>query len=153
MFEVERVYFVKTVDGSIDCILLNRAYAVSPTESRVTVYSHIGQHSEGSLDWVYEQKPATRKEYKDLLSEIKGIYGNVLIHGAELATPYPNFQKFTHWSMKHPDRLDDYLEAYYLLKKPIIHKDGLEKDKRFPVYQQWHYGTTLRVLLPALKIR
>jgi len=36
-------------------------------------YSHIGQHSICSIDWVKEQKPATKKQYEPLLKELQSI--------------------------------------------------------------------------------
>jgi hypothetical protein len=40
-------------------------------------YSHIGQHSLCSKDWVFNQKPATKKQYQNLLNELQNIGYNV----------------------------------------------------------------------------
>lgn len=37
-------------------------------------YTHIGGHSEASLDFYHSTKKVTPEEYKPLLVEIKGIY-------------------------------------------------------------------------------
>ncbi len=36
-------------------------------------YSRIGQHSICSINWVKEQKPATKKQYEPLLRELQSI--------------------------------------------------------------------------------
>ena len=36
-------------------------------------YAHVGQHSICSIDWVKEQKPATKKQYEPLLKELQSI--------------------------------------------------------------------------------
>lgn len=42
----------------------------------VATYARVGQHSEGSLDWMYSKtRPATPEEYGPLLVELGAIYG------------------------------------------------------------------------------
>lgn len=43
-------------------------------------YSHIGQHGQCCLEWIKEQKKATKKQYLPLLEELKKIgYKNIKI--------------------------------------------------------------------------
>jgi hypothetical protein len=42
-------------------------------------YSHIGQHSMCCNDWFLKQKTATKKQYKNLLQELKNVGYNVNI--------------------------------------------------------------------------
>src|SRR4051812_49165104 len=53
--------------------------AVFPTlpanPGHVVCYSHVGQHSEGSTEWLYNAtRPAKLEEYAALLAEVKRIY-------------------------------------------------------------------------------
>lgn len=42
-------------------------------------YAHIGQHSLCCIEWVNEQRKATKKQYKDLLNELTNIGYNVTV--------------------------------------------------------------------------
>lgn len=37
-------------------------------------YGHVGQHSECSRNWYYNTRPASPREYRSLLAELRGIY-------------------------------------------------------------------------------
>ena len=57
--------------------------AVFPTEpgcvgrpDTMTCYAHIGQHASCTMTWYRQTEPAKQEEYKDLLQELRGIYGN-----------------------------------------------------------------------------
>jgi hypothetical protein len=54
--------------------------AVLPTveanPGMVTCYAHVGQHSEGSLEWYSSTRLATAAEYAPLLYELRGIYAD-----------------------------------------------------------------------------
>ena len=54
----------------LDCIFIDSMPECNP--GNLTCYAHIGQHSECSIDWLYETKPAVI--YDDLLKEIASIY-------------------------------------------------------------------------------
>lgn len=43
---------------------------------QLTVYEHVGQHSGATWDWYHSRThvPANRTQYKDLLTELRGIY-------------------------------------------------------------------------------
>ncbi len=45
--------------------------------AQLTCYAHVGQHGGASWDWYHGRthRPATRKEYRPLLRELRGIYG------------------------------------------------------------------------------
>jgi hypothetical protein len=41
-------------------------------------YAHVGQHESASFNWYETTRPATPDEYKDLLTELQGIYDGQL---------------------------------------------------------------------------
>lgn len=49
------------------------AMAVFPDESPLLCYTHIGQHSECSIEYVNDLKKATPNEYKELQRELESI--------------------------------------------------------------------------------
>lgn len=55
--------------------------AVFPTqaatyENHMTCYTHLGQHTACSYDWLRGTRPATEEEYQPLLEELWSIYSN-----------------------------------------------------------------------------
>ncbi len=57
--------------------------AVLPTidanPGKLTVYAHIGQHSEATRGWYNETRAATPDEYAGLMRELSGIYGEMVL--------------------------------------------------------------------------
>jgi len=58
----------------------NDLFAVLPTlpaaEGCSVMYSHVGQHSEGTDAYWRKSRPATRVEFADLYRELCGVYGD-----------------------------------------------------------------------------
>lgn len=52
---------------------------LTATYGKIVTYRHIGQHSEGYLDWYWETKKVTEEEYKPLLDELNGIYDDCIL--------------------------------------------------------------------------
>jgi len=54
---------------------------VDANKYNVVSYAHIGQHSEASLDYVKECKPATKEQYHDLREELESLgYFLYIVH-------------------------------------------------------------------------
>ena len=65
-----KVVFRKYKDGQIIALfpdIINRNYIMS--------YTHIGQHSNADRSIVYDTKPATEEEYKELYAELVNEVG------------------------------------------------------------------------------
>lgn len=83
--------------GTIDAVFPD----LPATFGRRVVYSHIGQHSEGSLEWYHSRTvKALPNEYKDLYEELEKVYNDCeLIIAHRMTRP-----KFNHGKVEHlPD--------------------------------------------------
>jgi len=66
----ERLTNGSIIAGDIFACLLD---VPTGNEYRVTIYAHVGQHGEGSIDYCSSCKAATLEEYAPLLEELKSI--------------------------------------------------------------------------------
>ena len=64
----DRVAF-RVIRGEVEAFLPD----VDVNRGMIMCYAHIGQHSEASLDYYREGRPATPKEYASLKRELTGI--------------------------------------------------------------------------------
>jgi len=66
------VKYLKHENGDLYAVLYDEA---RPTyNGMLTMYSHIGQHGEGSISYVLESSDAQSHEYKELHAELKKVY-------------------------------------------------------------------------------
>jgi len=75
------VQFVKSTDGEVTAVFLDTARRNHGSQTFMTCYCHVGQHSECSSRWVAEQQPASEDEYQDLLEELGRIGYDVTVKG------------------------------------------------------------------------
>ena len=68
--EKVKVIFRKTKDGEIIAFMPE----LKANYGKIVSYMHIGQHGEASVEFYWNTKKATEKEYKPLLNELNGIY-------------------------------------------------------------------------------
>lgn len=80
MTSIPVTFRVSKNDDAAECVAVFLHPVHSPTMRMC--YAHVGQHSECSVDWIkHRTRSATRREYADLLAELRGLYetdGDVL---------------------------------------------------------------------------
>jgi hypothetical protein len=97
---VTKVLFISaTYDEGPNEIVAVFPYMLAKADyNYVGCYAHIGQHSAASEDWVLEQAVASEPDYRNLLSEISGLYGKSHI---EVLDCYPDDAKTYRASLNH----------------------------------------------------
>lgn len=96
MSKILPVIFRKGTDGG-DVTAVFPTIAEDSTANTVRCYSHLGQHSTCSLNWVQDHSRSMRalpEDYAKLLAEIKGIYERKLSDD-DIAYELKIYQKIT----------------------------------------------------------
>ena len=69
------VRFVKSENGDITAVFPGRKENIKGKPIGLSCYSHVGQHSVCSPEWVNEQEQASENEYAPLKRELEGPVG------------------------------------------------------------------------------
>lgn len=81
------VIFKRDSDGGVFAAFPTLAGNMNPCT--MACYAHIGQHGAADADYVRNAKPATVKEYANLLSELKSIgYDDLVIRRRVMRRDY-----------------------------------------------------------------
>ena len=71
-----RTVITEDFAGTVDAVILD----APANPGHVVMYSHIGQHSEGTWDYVRQHtREATSEERRSLLLELQQLYGPIRI--------------------------------------------------------------------------